>query len=134
MNIDDLTYRIIGCAYTVHSNLGPGLLESTYEVCLEYELLKSDLIVERQKALPVIYKDIKLNAGYRIDLLVNNQIILELKSVDAVAPIHKAQLLTYLKLSDKELGLLLNFNVSNMQTGINRVILSKEKEDNNNRS
>ena len=123
MILNDLTYTIIGCAYKVHSELGPGLLESTYEVCLEYELFKAGLNVKRQKSLPVIYNDIKLEAGYRIDLLVNNKIILELKSVDAIAPIHKAQLMTYLKLSELKLGLLLNFNVKDMKTGINRIIM-----------
>ena len=107
----------------MHSGLGPGLLESTYEVCLEYELLKLGLRVDRQKLLPVVYEEIKLDAGYRIDLLVNELIILELKSVDEIAPIHKAQLMTYLKLSGLKLGLLLNFNVQNMKMGISRIIM-----------
>ena len=123
MELNDLTYKIIGSVYEVHSELGPGLLESTYEVCLEYELLKCGLYVERQKALPVVYNEIRLDAGYRIDLLVNGQIILELKSVDDIAPIHKAQLMTYLKLSGMKLGLLLNFNVKDMKKGINRIIM-----------
>jgi len=123
MPSSELTYKIIGCVYAVHSKLGPGLLESTYEVCLEYELLKENLKVERQKVLPVVYDKIKLDAGYRIDLLVENEIILELKSVHSIAPIHKAQLMTYLKLSGKKLGLLLNFNVVNMQRGITRVVM-----------
>ena len=123
MLLNDLTYKIIGCVYDVHSQLGPGLLESTYEVCLEYELIKAGLNVQRQKALPVVYDDIKLDAGYRIDLLVENKIVLELKSVDEIAPIHKAQLMTYLKLAGKKLGLLLNFNVVNMKNGVTRVIM-----------
>ena len=123
MNINDLTYEIIGCAYKVHSNLGPGLLESTYEVCLEYELVKKGFEVARQIALPVIYEDIKLDAGYRIDLIVNNMVIIEIKSVDALAPIHTAQVLTYLKLADKKLGLLINFNVTDLKKGIKRLIL-----------
>ena len=123
MKLNDLTYKIIGCAYKVHAELGPGLLESTYEVCLEYELLKVGLNVQRQKPLPVIYNNIKLEAGYRIDLLVDNKVILELKSVDEIAPIHKAQLMTYLKLTNIKLGLLLNFNVKDMKTGINRIIM-----------
>jgi len=123
MELNDLTYRIIGCVYKVHSELGPGLLESTYEVCLEYELLKADLKVERQKALPVVYDDIELDAGYRVDLLVNDEIILEIKAVKEIDPIHKAQLMTYLKLSGLTLGLLLNFNVRDMKKGINRVIM-----------
>lgn len=123
MEINDLTFKIIGCVYKVHSQLGPGLLESTYEVCLEYELIKAGLKVERQKALPVVYDEIKLEAGYRIDLLVNQQIILEIKAVDEIAPIHQAQLMTYLKLSGLRLGLLLNFNVPNMKKGIKRIIM-----------
>lgn len=123
MELNDLTYKIIGCVYKVHSELGPGLLESTYEVCLEHELLKAGLIIERQKALPVIYDAIKLDAGYRIDLLVNNQVILELKAVDEIAPIHSAQVMTYLKLSGLKLGLLLNFNVQDMKKGIKRIIM-----------
>lgn len=99
------------------------MLESTYEVCLEHELLNAELQVERQKALPVIYGDVKLDAGYRIDLLVNNQVILELKAVDEIAPIHHAQLMTYLKLSGLKLGLLLNFNVKDMKKGIKRIIM-----------
>jgi GxxExxY protein len=112
--LNDISYKIIGCAYTVHSELGPGLLESTYETCLEYELLDKGLKVERQKPLPVVYKDIKLNAGYRIDLLVEDKIIVEIKSVEAITPIFEAQLLTYLKLADKKLGLLINFNIKDL--------------------
>ena len=107
----------------MHAELGPGLLESTYEACLTYELLQSGYKVERQKPLPVIYKEVKLDAGYRIDLLVNNKVIVELKSVDAIAPIHEAQLLTYMKLSGIKLGLLLNFNVKDFKQGIMRRIL-----------
>ena len=118
--LNAISYDIIGCAYKVHSALGPGLLESTYEVCLEHELLASGLHVERQKPLPVIYNDVKLSAGYRIDLLVEKKIVIEIKSVDTIAPIHEAQLLTYLKLSGLKLGLLINFNVINLKTGITR--------------
>ncbi|MGE0021352.1 MAG: GxxExxY protein [Draconibacterium sp.] len=99
------------------------MLESTYEVCLEYELIKRGFKVERQKALPVIYDDKKLDAGYRIDLLVEDSIIVELKSVAAIEPIHKAQIMTYLKLSELSLGLLLNFNVTDMKKGINRFVM-----------
>lgn len=123
MELNELTYKIIGCVYKVHSELGPGMLESTYEVCLEYELLKAGVKVERQKALPVVYDDIELEAGYRIDLLVNDQVILELKAVDEIAPIHTAQVMTYLKLSGLKLGLLLNFNVKDMKRGIKRIIM-----------
>ncbi len=123
MELNDLTYEIIGCAYKVHSQLGPGLLESTYEVCLQHELFKAGLEVARQVALPVVYDDIRLDAGYRIDLIVNKAIIIEIKSVDALAPIHTAQLLTYLKLADKKLGLLINFNETDLKKGIKRLIL-----------
>ena len=121
--LNAISYDIIGAAYKIHSELGPGLLESTYEVCLEYELLQKDIKVIRQKLLPVVYQDIQLDAGYRIDLLVENSIIVELKSVEMVLPIHQAQLMTYLKLSGIKLGLLLNFNVKNMKSGIHRVIM-----------
>lgn len=121
--LNDLTYKIIGCAYTVHRKLGPGLLESTYEACLEYELRKANLKVESQCTLPIVYDSIKLDAGYRVDLLVEDSIILELKAVDQISPTHKAQLMTYLKLSKLKLGLLLNFNVKNMQEGISRIIM-----------
>ena len=107
----------------VHSELGPGLLESTYEVCLEYELINSGYKVERQKELPVYYNNIKMDAGYRIDLLIENSVIIELKSVETILPIHKAQILTYLKLSQKHLGLLINFNVTQLKEGINRFVL-----------
>ncbi|WP_317167979.1 GxxExxY protein [Cyclobacterium jeungdonense] len=123
MELNDLTYQIIGCVYKVHSELGPGLLESTYEICLEYELLQVGLTVERQKPLPVHYDGIKLDAGYRIDLLVNDLVLLELKSVEELAPIHKSQVMTYLKLSGLKLGLLLNFNVQDMKKGIIRIIM-----------
>ena len=121
--LNDISYKIIGCAYTVHSELGPGLLESTYETCLEYELLEKALKVERQKPLPVVYKDIKLNAGYRIDLLVEDKIVVEIKSCDAITPIFEAQLLTYLKLADKKLGLLINFNTKDLKQGIMRRVM-----------
>jgi len=126
MELDDLnkiSYAIIGCAYKVHSALGPGLLESTYEDCLEYELLQNGLRVIRQKELPVVYGDIILDAGYRIDLLVENEVIIELKSVESIAPLHEAQLLTYLKLSNKKLGLLINFNTKILKEGIIRRVM-----------
>lgn len=99
------------------------MLESTYEVCLEQELLDLRYLVERQKELPVVYHGIKLDAGYRIDLLVENEIIIELKSVEELAPIHQAQILTYMKLSQKQLGLLINFNVTQLKKGIKRFVL-----------
>jgi GxxExxY protein len=121
--LNKLSYGIIGCAYSVHRRLGPGLLESTYEVCLEHELKKNNLVVSRQVSLPVVYDAVKLEAGYRVDLLVEDTIILEIKSVDQLAPIHQAQLMTYLKLSEKKLGLLINFNVVDLKTGIKRIIM-----------
>ncbi len=122
-NLNLLSYEIIGAAYHVHSELGPGLLESTYEVCLEYELIKRGFNVERQKTLPINYDGIKLDAAYKIDLLVEDSIIIELKAVAQIEPIHTAQILTYLKLSKKKLGLLMNFNVSDMKKGIKRLIM-----------
>ncbi len=122
-NINDITYKIIGCAYEVHKILGPGLLESTYETCLCYELEKQGLKFEKQKKLMINYKGTTLDNGYRIDILVEDSIILELKSVENLLPIHTAQILTYLKLSEHKLGLLINFNVANLQNGIHRYIL-----------
>ena len=121
--LNPISYDIIGAAYKVHSALGPGLLESTYEVCLEYELVKLGYRVERQKSLPVNYEGIKLDAGYRIDLLVEDSVIVELKSVEDVLPIHHAQVLTYLKLSKMKLGLLINFNVRDLKLGIKRIVM-----------
>ncbi len=122
-NLNDISYKIIGAAFKVHKNLGPGLLESAYETCLEYELRKIDLKVERQKVLSIMYEDQKLDAGYRLDLVVNNKVIIELKAISKILPIHKAQTMTYLKLSGIRLGLLLNFNVMDMKQGINRIIM-----------
>ncbi len=121
--LNKISYDIIGCAYKVHSKLGPGLLESTYQICLKYELKKMKYEVEVEKSLPVIYDEIKLDAGYRIDLIVNNSVIVELKSVEAINDVHIAQLLTYLKLSNIKLGLLINFNVKDLKQGIKRFVL-----------
>ena len=118
-----ISYDIIGAAYKVHSALGPGLLESTYEVCLEYELIKMGYKVERQKPLPVIYEAIELDAGYRIDLLIEDFVIVELKSVNEMNPLFKAQLMTYLKLSGLTVGLILNFNVTDLKKGITRIVM-----------
>lgn len=123
--LNELSYKVIGYAYKVHTTLGPGLPESTYQTCLEFELLNEGLKVEREKALPVVYKGVKLEAGYRIDLLVEDKLIIEIKAVDAIIPVHEAQVMTYLKLSGKKLALLLNFNVIDMKKGINRVILKE---------
>ena len=122
-NINDITYKIIGCAYEVHKILSPGLLESTYETCLCYELEKQGLKFEKQKELMINYKGATLNNGYRKDILVEDSIVLELKSVENLLPIHTAQILTYLKLSEHNLGLLINFNVTNLQNGIHRYII-----------
>ena len=122
-SLNELSYQIIGCAYKVHRELGPGLLESTYETCLHYELSESGIKAERQKELPLIYQNVPLNAGYRIDLLVDRRIVVEIKSVDSIAPIHKAQILTYMKLSKNKLGLLINFNSVSLKEGIQRLIL-----------
>ncbi|MEA3280382.1 MAG: GxxExxY protein [Thermodesulfobacteriota bacterium] len=120
--INAITEEIIGAAIAVHRELGPGLLESSYETCLVYEIAKSRFAVERQKELPVIYRNVKLDCGYRIDLLVENKVIVEIKAVDKLAPIHTAQLLSYLKLSGCKIGLLINFNVKVLKDGIRRLI------------
>lgn len=123
MLFEDLTKIIIGCAIDVHKELGPGLLESAYEECLYYELIKSGLKIERQKAIPIIYKDIKLDCGYRADLIVDEKVLIELKTVETFNPVHEAQILTYLKFAEKKLGLLMNFNVLRLKDGIKRYIL-----------
>jgi GxxExxY protein len=123
MNIEDIFKIVLDCSFRVHTALGPGLLESAYEECLYYELIQSGLKVEKQKPLPLIYKDVKLDVGYRVDLLVENCIIVELKSVDALCDIHMAIILTYLKLSGCKLGLLANFIVQHLKDGIKREIL-----------
>jgi GxxExxY protein len=119
--LNSLSHRIIGCAMNVHRSLGPGLLENAYEECLTYELRDAGLFVERQKALPLVYREIKMDAGYRVDLLVENKIVLELKSVDFLNDVHIAQVLTYLKLSGCRLGLLINFNVAVLKDGVKRL-------------
>ena len=123
MEIEKVFKKVLDCSFQVHTALGPGLLESAYEECLYYELMQLGLKVEKQKPLPLIYKEVKLEAGYRIDLLVENQVIVEIKSVESLADIHMAQILTYLKLSECKLGLLVNFNVKHLKDGIKRVIL-----------
>jgi GxxExxY protein len=120
MEINQITEKIIGCAIEVHRNLGPGLLESAYEECLVYELRNAGLIAERQVAVPVVYKEIKLECGYRIDILVENTVVIELKTVDGFAPVHEAQILTYMKFASKSIGLLINFNVALLKDGLKR--------------
>jgi GxxExxY protein len=122
MDINELSNKIIGAAIEVHKTLGPGLLESTYEKCLSYELVLRKFTIEQQKVVPVKYKGIELDCGYRLDIIVENQIILELKACDQIEPIHEAQLLTYLKLTGLKIGLLLNFNVPMMKEGIVRIV------------
>jgi len=120
--LDAITYKIIGLAIEVHKQLGPGLLESAYQECLFYEIVNSGLIVEKQKVLPIIYKDIKLDYGYRIDLLIENTIVIELKTVEAFTDVHFAQILTYLKLGNYPLGLLINFDSKILKNNIKRFI------------
>ena len=122
MTENEISQKIIGAAIEVHKQLGPGLLESTYETCLAYELKQLGIDVKQQIALPVVYKEVKLDAGYRIDLLIENKVIVEIKSVEALADIHTAQLLTYLKLKDLKLGLLINFNSVRVVDGLKRIV------------
>jgi GxxExxY protein len=128
MDDKDLTRRIIGAAIEVHRQLGPGLLESAYEECLCKELALRGISYERQKAVAVIYKGAKLECGYRIDLLVENRVVVELKAIEQIAPIHEAVVLTYLKLSNKNVGLLVNFHVPVLKDGIRRYLWREKKE------
>ncbi len=123
---DSLTERIIGAAIDVHKALGPGLLESAYEECLSYELTQGAMNFQRQVALPIVYKDVRLDCGYRIDLIVERSVVVELKTVEKLAPIHEAQLLTYLKLSGIRTGLILNFHTPVLREGIRRMSLKRE--------
>jgi GxxExxY protein len=120
MEINEITGKIIKCAIEVHRSLGPGLLESAYEECLSHELIESGLQIKRQQPTPIVYKDIRLDCGYRIDILVENLVVVELKVVEAINPVHEAQVLTYMKFAEKPLGLLINFNVSLLKEGIRR--------------
>ena len=120
---DSLTESVIGLAIEVHRALGPGLLESAYQECLCYELKANGIAFGRQVALPVIYKSVKLDCGYRMDLVVDDRLVVELKTVEKILPIHEAQLLTYLKLSGIRTGLLLNFNTAVLKNGIKRMVL-----------
>lgn len=122
MTENEISGKIIGCAIEVHRELGPGLLESAYEACLFYELVAIGLSVEKQRVLPVIYKSVNLDCGYRLDLIVENKVIVEVKSVADIDDIHLAQVMTYLKLSKCKLGLLINFNVDLVKNGIKRVV------------
>ena len=122
MTENELSRIVFDCALKVHKRLGPGLLESSYEACLFYELKKLGLNVVKQKSLPLVYEEVKLDIGYRIDIIVEDKLILEIKSVDALNDIHFAQLLTYLKLTNCKLGLLINFNVVLIKDGIKRIV------------
>jgi GxxExxY protein len=122
MNINDLSGRVIGLAIEVHKQLGPGLLESVYHKCLEYELLNNGFHVQSEITLPVIYKIMRFPNAYKMDLIVDDRLVVELKAVEKVLPVHSAQLLSYLRLSDYELGLLINFNVARLTDGVKRII------------
>jgi len=122
--LSELTRQIIGAAIEVHRHLGPGLLESAYETCLAYELQERGLAFERQRALPLVYKEVRLDQGYRVDLLVERQVVVELKVVDQITPVHEAQVLSYLRFSGCRVGLLLNFNVKLLKDGIRRFIMT----------
>jgi len=120
VEINQITEKVIACAIEVHKRLGPGLLESAYEECLSYELMSAGLAIERQVPVPVVYKEIKLECGYRIDILVERTVLIELKAIEAFAPVHEAQILTYMKFAKKSIGLLINFNVTLLKDGIKR--------------
>ncbi len=122
MQINDITGQIIDAAMRVHSALGPGLLESAYEKCLLYELRSRGLNAVAQIELPVIYRDVKIDLGYRIDLLVEDEVVVEVKAIEAIHPVHHAQLISYLKLSNKKVGLLINFHVEHLKDGITRLV------------
>ena len=123
MRINDLTREVIGAAIEIHRILGPGLLESAYEECFRHELKLRNLNFERQKPLPVVFKEVSLDCGYRLDLLVMNALVVEIKAVETLLPMHEAQLLTYLKLGGWNIGLLINFNVPVLKNGIKRIVL-----------
>ena len=120
--LNKITETIIGAAIDVHRALGPGLLESAYEACMVYDLIQVGMKVEQQKPLPVVYRGVKLECGYRLDLMIENEVVVEIKSIDKLLPIHKAQLMSYLKLADCKVGLLINFNVEILKDGIQRVV------------
>jgi GxxExxY protein len=120
--LDSITRRIIGAAIELHRRLGPGRLESAYETCLAFELRQMGLKVEQQKALPVVYRDVKLDCGYRLDLVVEDSVLVEIKAIEHLAPIHDAQLLSYLRLSEKRVSLLINFHVRMLKNGLRRIV------------
>jgi len=122
MTENEIAKQIVDVAFKIHTTFGPGLLESVYETIMAYELQKRGLRVRRQQAIPVVYEDVKMDLGFRADLIVEDKVVVEIKSVEAIAPVHKKQLLTYLRLTDKRLGLLINFNVELIKHGITRVV------------
>ena len=122
MNENEIAREVVNAAYKIHTTLGPGLLESVYEAALAYELEKKGIKVVRQQAIPVVYETVRMDVGFRADLIAGGKVIVELKSVEAVAPVHKKQLLTYLRLADKRLGLLINFGSELIRDGITRVV------------
>jgi GxxExxY protein len=122
MTENEIAKQIVDVAFKIHTTFGPGLLESVCETVMAYELQKRGLRVRRQQAIPVVYEDVKMDLGFRADLIVEDKVVVEIKSVEAIAPVHKKQLLTYLRLTDKRLGLLINFNVELIKNGITRVV------------
>ena len=122
MSENEISKIIVDCCFKVHTELGPGLLESVYEEVLSYEIIKRGLLLDRQKGIPVVYNEIKMELGFRADIIVENKVIIELKSIDAIAPVHSKQLLTYLKLTGLKLGLLINFNEALIKDGIKRIV------------
>jgi GxxExxY protein len=122
-HVNEITEQILKHAFRVHTELGPGLLESSYKECLYYELIQNGLSVEKEKALPLVYKEVRLDVGYRLDLLVEKKVIVEIKAIEALTDIHTAQVLTYLKLSGCKIGLLMNFHTAHLKNGIKRLIL-----------
>lgn len=124
MNENELSNKIIGAAIKVHAALGPGLLESVYEECLFYELAQNGLLVKKQVPMPLLYKEVKLDTGYRVDIWVESKVVIEVKAVEALNDVHIAQVLTYLKLSQNKLGLLINFNVVQLKEGVKRIVLN----------
>jgi len=129
MKDSDLTHAIIGAAIEIHRTLGPGLLEAVYEECLAKELNLRSISYERQKPIPLVYKGLKLECGYRLDFLVCGRVVVEIKSIEAIAPIHDSVMLTYLRLSEKSIGLLINFNVAILKDGIRRYVWHYEEND-----
>lgn len=122
MNENEISNKIVGLALEVHKALGPGLLESAYKECLAYKIKQAGLVVDKEKPMPLVFEEVKLECGYRIDLLVENKVVIEIKSVETLNDVHLAQILTYMKLGNYKLGLLINFNVSLLKNGIKRVI------------